>query len=338
MEYAMPDRLFVVVGVTGRVGHRVAERLSSLGHRVRGVARDTSGAGLPSVEMVKADLRNYAATVRALKGATHVYLTPPEEGRDPLLNERTIAENVIHVCREQRVKHLMIHTAIGADSGNTGVKMIDTKTQIERVLAGSGVPYTILRPGWFLQNLLAVKDSLRSGLLELPLRPETPFPTVSADDVASVAVEFLRQGPQNRGFDLHLEKVAPADIGAAAGRILDAPVRVEESERDELLERLVEDSSQRPLLEELFRALRERDLRGKPHEIVDAIPGFRYTDPEAFLRTSLEAPLRSRDERGVVGQAVPIATPSAGYPPLVREPGPLPAPAPEPPPEPPGRP
>lgn len=186
----------VIVGVTGNVGSRVADKLAAQGVRVRGVARDPSryqgGSGL---ELLKADLTDPRQTEEALEGAGAAYLTLPESGEDPLGLERAVAENVVEVARRQGVRHLILHTALQSDKGDTGVGILDNKHGIEAAVEASGVPYTILRPGWFIQNLFLAKPYLEQGFFSLPVPPERRIGGVSIEDIATAAVGFLHQGP-----------------------------------------------------------------------------------------------------------------------------------------------
>ena len=60
----------------------------------------------------------------------------------------------------------------GADR-DTGVPHFDSKHEIERFIQDLGVPYTIVAPVFFAENLLAARslDDLRAGKLALPSPP-----------------------------------------------------------------------------------------------------------------------------------------------------------------------
>lgn len=285
------DGPVTVVGVTGNVGSRVARKLAAKGVAVRGVARDPSGFGAQAgVELVRADLTRPEEAQRALQGAKAVYLTPPEKGEDPLGLERKVAENVIEAAKRQRVGHLVLHTALQADRGNTGARILDNKHGIEQAVERSGVPYTILRPGWFLQNLFGAKPWLEQGTLSMPLPQERRVAAVSVEDVANAAVGFLEKGPQKRGFDLHLPGgVSCGLLCEAVGKAAGKPVEFQEFREParQFVEGYPISAPHKDLYGELFEYFRRQDYLGKPDEVTRALPGFRYTTPEQFARTEL---------------------------------------------------
>src|SRR5918996_1309370 len=115
-----------VVGVTGTVGSRVPAKLAQKGIQVRGIARDPSRfAGPANVELM---------------------------GEDPLALERAVGLNVIEAAQHANIEHLVLHTALQSDRGNIVVGIIANKRLLEHAAEASGIGYTILRPGWFLQN------------------------------------------------------------------------------------------------------------------------------------------------------------------------------------------
>jgi uncharacterized protein YbjT (DUF2867 family) len=284
----------VVIGVTGNVGSRIATKLANKGVVVRGVARDpTNFQGPESVELQAADLSKPEEAERVLKGARSLYLTPPEKGEEPFTAERRVAENVINAAKREGIAHIVLHTALQADRGDTGVKILDNKTEIERRVKESGVPYTILRPGWFMQNLFGAKPHIEQGTLSMPFPASRRIGSVSVEDVANAAVGFLEEGPQNRGFDLHVPGGVTCDaLCQATSQARGQPVRFEEfaGEPRQFVEGYPISAKHKDGFAELFRYFREKDYLGKPEEVQQALPGFTYTTPEQFARSELFAP------------------------------------------------
>lgn len=287
----------VIIGITGNVGSRVATKLANKGVQVRGVARDpTSFAGPESVELQAADLSTPQEAARVLKGARSVYLTLPEKGEDPFALERLVAENVIDAAKREGIRHLVLHTALQADQGNTGVKILDNKTAIERRVKESGIPYTILRPGWFMQNLFAAKPYMEQGTLSMPLPASRRIGGVSVEDVANAAVGFLEAGPQNRGFDLHVPGGVTCDkLCQAASQARGKPVTFQEfpGEPRQFVQEYPVSAKHKEGFAELFSHFRTKDYLGKPEDVQRALPGFTYTTPEHFARSELFAPTTS---------------------------------------------
>ena len=307
-----PEGPVCIIGITGTMGARVAELLAPMNIRVRGVAREpTRFQSELGVELVTADVARPADAERAVAGCKIVYLTPAEEGKDPIGSERILVQNVLNGARKNSVQHIIVHTILEAGNGGTGVRMIDTKKEIERLVEQSGIPYTILRPGWFLENLEVTKPEIAKGRFSFPLPPSQRFGAVSADDVAEIAVRFILEGPQNRAFDLHLMGgIDGATLAEVAGRVLGRNVDFSEAKVDEFLEHFHLEHQQRELQREFFHYMRDVPLLGKPEEIARALPEFRYTSAENFLRGLLTTPTPGMGTRNasVSEEILPEAT------------------------------
>lgn len=294
-----PDGPVCIIGITGTLGSRVAELLSPSKIGVRGVAREPARFQSElGVELVTADVARPVEAERAVAGCKIVYLTPAEEGKDPISSERLIVENVLNAARKHNVRHIIVHTILDAGRGGTGVRMIDTKKEIERLVEQSKVPFTILRPGWFLENLEVTKPEIANGRFSFPLPAAQRFGAVSADDVARIAVQFILKGPQNRAFDLHLTGgIDGATLSEVAGRVLGRNVQFVETKVDDFLKHFQLEHQQEELQKELFHYMRDVPLLGKPEEITKTLPDFRYTSAENFLRGLLVTPTPTRAAR-----------------------------------------
>jgi uncharacterized protein YbjT (DUF2867 family) len=219
-----------------------------------------------------------------------VYLTPPLGGGDPLRLERAVASNVIAAAREHSVGHLVAHTALHADRGDTGVDLLDNKTGIEREIAASGVPYTILRPAWFLQNLFGAKPYLEQGMFSMPWPADTPWAATSVADIARAAVGFHRRGPANRGFDLHVPGgITAADICEAVGQALGRQIAYQpfDGPTRQFVDPYPMPDAMKDLYAGLFAYFRDGDYRGDPEPVRAALDGFAYSTVADVVTTEL---------------------------------------------------
>jgi len=288
----MPDQI-TVIGVTGTVGSRVASKLAAKGVAVRGIARDPSQfSGNQNVDLVAADFTNRQEAEKALAGSQVVYLTLPEEGEDPLALESAVGLNAIEAARKAGIDHMLLHTALHSDRGDTGVAIIDNKRPIEEAVMASEFGYTILRPAWFLQNLFGAKEYLEQGMVSMPIPPEQRIGGISVEDIANAAVAFFEKGPQNRGFDLYLPGgVSGPMIAEAAGQVLERPVQFYEF-TDPIAEYVAGfpiSERHKELYVELFAYFRLQDYLGEAEEITSVLPDFQYTSVAQFMRSELFA-------------------------------------------------
>jgi len=215
---------FLILGGTGKTGRRIASRLTAAGHEVRTAGR-TGGD-------VRLDLDDPATHAPALTGITAAYLLEPGsiEGDNNLPRIAALADAAVSAG----VRRLVLLSAPGADSEHHPLHAT------EQAVRGSGLEWTVLRPGWFAQNFSEDfwLPAVRSGTLALPAG-EGRVPFIDAEDIADVAVAALTgdrhagqvyelTGPRALGFGEAAELIA-----AASGRPLRYVAVTPEDYRDQ---------------------------------------------------------------------------------------------------------
>jgi uncharacterized protein YbjT (DUF2867 family) len=132
---------------------------------------------------------------------------------------------MIDACRESGVPHAIYTSVCGANYG-TGIPHFDSKHEIEQHLKGAGLPYTILRPVWFMENFETpwFLPSIEKGILSTPLRPDRPLQMVSIVDIGRLAAaafldtdRFLGREIGLAGDELTMEQIVRA-LSRAVGR------------------------------------------------------------------------------------------------------------------------
>src|SRR6185503_12374994 len=84
--------------------------------------------------------------------------------------------------KRSRISHF-VFSSVGSADRRTGIPHFDSKFRIEEHLRGTGLRYTILRPVFFMENWLGMRDTIESGTLALPLSPETRLQMIAVDDI-----------------------------------------------------------------------------------------------------------------------------------------------------------
>ncbi|MFF8913609.1 NAD(P)H-binding protein [Streptomyces sp. NPDC015032] len=212
VQNARTDGPVLVVGGTGKTGRRVVERLREQGVETRVASR--SGE-------TPFDWDDPETWEAALDGVAAVYIVPLDltPSRTPALVERATAAGV---------GRLVLLSARGADvPGYFGDSYDETGPHLEGEIAvrASGVPWTILRPGWFAQNFSegVFRDGVIGGELALPAG-DGAAAFVDADDIADVAVAALtRPGHEGQLYELSGTRAltiddALAEIAKVTGR------------------------------------------------------------------------------------------------------------------------
>lgn len=279
-----------VVGATGTVGRRVAQRLAVKGHKVRAVARNP-GEPAPGITPFAADMTVPEQARAAVEGVTAVYLTPVLGGEDPLATETRATRNVIDAAADRGVEQVVMHTALHADRGDTGSRLLDNKTGLERALADSGVGFTILRPPWFLQNLWLAREYLQQGVVSLPWPGDMVWGATDVEDLVSAAVTFFERGPANRGFDLHIPGgITGEQIAGAAREVLGRDVAYHEAQVStrEYVDAFPISDAHKDLYAELFDYFKSGTYLGNPRDILGMLD-FQPRGPVAFMRDELFA-------------------------------------------------
>lgn len=275
----------VIAGVTGTIGSRLARLLAKDGVPVRGVVRhvDATPVG-EGIDVVAADLQDPVEARRALKGAKQVYLTPPLQGADPLLSERNVVRAVCGAAADVGVEHLVMHSALHTDRDGTGVRLLDNKRTLEQVVGESGVPWSILRPGLFLETLLEGGPHTTTGLT-LPMATGHRFGAIHAGDVAQAAKGLLEAGPQGEAFDLHIPGgVSAQDICQAAEGVLGRALDHHRPSPQDYRGMLPMGPAEADLYTELLSYVGASEYVGDPFAIQRVLPGFRLTDVKQALR------------------------------------------------------
>ena len=128
---------------------------------------------------------------------------------------------------------------MGADQ-HTGVPHFESKFKIEEHIRATGIPYTILRPLFFMENWFNWKDEILNGRLEWPLRPETRLQMLAVDDIgAFVALAFEHPGKWiGRTFEMAGDEVSMTQLAQAFGRILGHEVKYVQIAWDEFARRI----------------------------------------------------------------------------------------------------
>jgi uncharacterized protein YbjT (DUF2867 family) len=240
----MPNSgLILVTGATGQQGGAVARRLLDAGRSIRVLTRDPAKAqplAERGAEVVRGDMTDPASLERALDGVWGVYaMTTPFEGGTETDVEQ--GKTMADAASSAAVERYVLSSVIGATDA-TGIPHIESKGAVEEHLRVTGMSSTILRPVWFMENLLApwMWPAVRDGTFALPLLPETRLQMVAVGDVgAYAAAAFLR--PEE--FDgavipLASDERTGADLAAALTHRLGHEVRFEAVPLEDLDETL----------------------------------------------------------------------------------------------------
>jgi uncharacterized protein YbjT (DUF2867 family) len=152
--------IVLVVGATGSIGRLVVEEAVRKGHAVRALARDPRKARrlLPDAAVVVGDLARPDTLTAAVDGVDAIVFTHGSDGGGKAGAERIDyggVRNLIAALGGRSVR-VALMTAVGVTNRegdyNRRTEAHDWKRRGERLVRVSGLPYTIVRPGWFDYN------------------------------------------------------------------------------------------------------------------------------------------------------------------------------------------
>jgi uncharacterized protein YbjT (DUF2867 family) len=150
----------LVVGATGSIGSLVVEEAIRQGHAVRALVRTPGKARQlpPEAQVVRGDVTRPETLPGAVDGVDAVVFTLGSDGSGKVGAESVDyggVRNVLGALGARRVR-IALMTSIGVTnrtgSYNRATEAHDWKRRSERLVRASGLPYTIVRPGWFDYN------------------------------------------------------------------------------------------------------------------------------------------------------------------------------------------
>lgn len=183
------DNRILVTGATGKQGGAVARELLARGYRVRAMTRHPDSEKAQELadlkaEVVHGDYDDPASLSKAIDGVWGVFAVQNtwEAG---VVREEEQGKRFAKLCREGGVQHY-VYTSVGSAHRRTGVPHFDNKWRIEETVRQLEFPsYTIIRPVFFMENLLSPEmlAGLEQGKLFMALPPPTALQMIAVEDI-----------------------------------------------------------------------------------------------------------------------------------------------------------
>jgi uncharacterized protein YbjT (DUF2867 family) len=205
--------LILVIGGRSKIGAALIGELLGRGQPVRALVRTAEPTGsLPAAaEAVTGDLADEGSLVTAMAGIEKVFLLS-----SPHPDAVTWHRNAIDAARRTQVDLLVRSSILGADRESVA-EFISAHTACDRYLEDSGLPYVIVRPNLFLQNIpeSTIPSLGASGTIYADAG-EARISMVDTRDVAAVAAVVLTE-PGHAGAHYDVtgpEALSYADVAA----------------------------------------------------------------------------------------------------------------------------
>jgi uncharacterized protein YbjT (DUF2867 family) len=286
--------MILITGANGKTGRAIIKALLSKGAQVRAFVHTTKQAqeikSLGEMEVVAGDMMNQKDVNEALTGVSAVYHIC--SAVNP--HEVQIGETIINAARLAKVEHFVYHSVL--HSVLQDMPHHQKKLMVEELLVNSGIPYTIIQPAVFMQNILESWKLLSGkGIFQQKFftTSETRMCMIDLEDLAE-AVAIILTSPGHTGATYELcgpENLSLSDMIAAMEHHFGCEIKVE-TPQDEMfaaqLKKLGVGDYQVNTLIKMFQHYNEHGFIGNPN-VLTWILGRKPNDFSSFVLRTLKS-------------------------------------------------
>jgi uncharacterized protein YbjT (DUF2867 family) len=222
--------MILLTGAGGKTGKALVKTLSKVESVCAFVHREEQvsvAKSLGAEKVVVGDLRDEFAIRAAMEGVRAMYHVCPNMSSD----EVVIGHMVVGEARQTGVEHFIYHSVLHPQAEKMAHHW--AKLRVEEMLFESGLPFTILQPAPYMQNLLASwKGIVEEGVLRVPYSVDAKFSFVDLEDIAEAAKIVLTE-PGHTHAIYELAGTLPmshAEVAEVIGRVLRQDLRAEREE------------------------------------------------------------------------------------------------------------
>jgi uncharacterized protein YbjT (DUF2867 family) len=225
----------LVTGATGNTGSGLVPALRNAGVDVRALVRDESKAqSLKDVgaEIVVGDLDQPETIAPAVEGVDKIYLltwngpTQAQQG-----------ESVIQAAQRAGNPHIVRHSMWGSEKS----RIVKQGDQVEDALKSSGLPWTVLRPTFFMQNTMMAAQTIASDGVIYWDTGDGKLGMIDVRDIVDSAVAVLTgNGHEGKSYILTgPEAISFHDVAATFSKVLGKEVKYVSVPHEASLESMV---------------------------------------------------------------------------------------------------
>lgn len=232
----MPKTI-LITGATGDISSGIIRHLKSSNHRLLALVRNPEAPKAKELELDGAELRvgdlDKPWTLEtAFRQAQTVWILTPPGPRAP-----EQSSNALWAAKQAGAKHVVRMSAIGASHTAPTINgRLHGLSDAEVI--GSGIPYTIMKPHFFMQNLLgAAQGIIENGQINFPL-DDARMGLIDSRDISEFAACVLNtSGHEGKVYtitgpeSISMNKVSEA-VGASIKKRVDyVPATIEDTWR-----------------------------------------------------------------------------------------------------------
>lgn len=222
--------MILVTGAGGKTGKVLVKQLSNVEKICAFIRRKEHVSALKSLgaeKVVVGDLRDESAVRSAMEDVRAVYHICP----NMIPDEVEIGDLVIGEARKADVEHFVYHSVLHPQTEKMNHHW--GKLRVEEMLFESGLPFTILQPAPYMQNLLAGRMSIvEEGILCVPYSVHAKFSFIDLEDLAGAArIVLTEPGHIHAVYELAgTEPTSYTEVAETFSIVLGRGVRAEKEE------------------------------------------------------------------------------------------------------------
>jgi uncharacterized protein YbjT (DUF2867 family) len=200
----------LVTGGTGHVGSEVVKELLKRGAQVRVLVRKEGAPQTQGVEVAIGDLLDPPSVRKALHGVDKLYLLNAVAADE--LTQGLIAYDL---ARTMQIKQVVYHSVFRCDHFKD-VPHFAAKLAVENALHAGQIPFTVIRPNYFFQNDVLLKEPLTTtGIYPTPIGPVGVSAVDIRDIAESAAIVLTSDGHHGQTYNLNGPQVLSGPALAA---------------------------------------------------------------------------------------------------------------------------
>jgi len=223
--------MFLVMGITGKVGGATATHLLAQGKKVRALVRDRAKAANwadQGVELVSGDWNDAASIERALEGVDGAFvMLPPIWTPSPDFKEaKAVISSYVEALGKAPVPRVVALSSMGAN-GASGMGLITALSLLEQGFRDLPLPVAYVRAGEFLENFLYGLHVAQGGTLPVFHNPTSRKSAMVATNDIGAEIATLLSGPAWPGHRIiELGSMVSADeVAAQLGDVMKIDVK-----------------------------------------------------------------------------------------------------------------